>query len=165
MSVHVVRADLSRSDHGEALVALLDEFVRDPAVAGRPLPEDVRNRVVGAMRSHPTLSAWLAYEGDAVVGFAVGIQSFSTFAARPVMNVHDLGVREAARGRGVGYALMAAMEQVAREAGCCKLTLEVRADNGRARAFYHRFGFGDFEPGAEPVPTLFLEKRIDLAGS
>lgn len=162
MPLRVVEADLARGDHGEALVELLDDFVRDPSVAGRPLDPSVRASVVDRMRAHGAVRAWLAFEDDAPapLGFAVGIVGFSTFAAKPVLNVHDLGVRAAARGRGIGRALLEAMESAAREAGCCKLTLEVRADNLRARALYARFGFDDFAPGGEPVPSLFLEKRV-----
>ena len=160
MLLRIVEADLSRSDHGEILVELLDDFVRDPAVAGRPLEPAVRGSVVERMRAHPMVRAWLAFYGDAPVGFAVGIVSFSTFAAKPVLNVHDLGVREKARGRGVGRALLLALENAAREAGCCKLTLEVRQDNARARTLYRSFGFGDFTPGSDAVPALFLEKNV-----
>lgn len=160
MAVRVVRADLSRSDHAEALAERLDDFVRDPAVAGRPLDPQVKRDVVARMREHPSVRAWLAYEGDAAVGFAVGILTFSTFAARPALNVHDLGVAADARGRGIGRALLEAMEAAAAEAGCCKLSLEVREDNTRARALYDSFGFGDFAPGEERTPTYFLEKPL-----
>ena len=160
MAVRIFEADLSRSDHGEALVAQLDDFVRDPAVAGRPLDPEVRRDVIARMRAHPSVRAWLAYDGDAPVGFAVGVLSFSTFAARPAMNVHDLGVRAEVRGRGIGRALLEAMERAARQADCCKLTLEVREDNTRARALYASYGFGDFTPGVDAVPTFFQEKRI-----
>lgn len=53
----------------------------------------------------------------------------------------------------------------ARQLGCCKLTLEVREDNERARSLYKSVGFGDFAPGADPTPTFFLEKRLEPAAS
>ena len=52
------------------------------------------------------------------------------------------------------------MESCARAAGCCKVTLEVREDNGRARGLYERIGFRDFAQGAEVVRTRFLQKEI-----
>jgi ribosomal protein S18 acetylase RimI-like enzyme len=165
MDVKIVEADLSRSDHGDALVELLDDFVRDPAVAGHPLDPQVRRDVVAGMRAHPGVRAWLAWDGDVPIGFGVCILTFSTFAAKPALNVHDLGVRSRARGKGVGRALLLAIERAAREAGCCKLTLEVREDNARARSVYADFGFGHFEPGVEAVPTFFLEKRLGREGA
>jgi ribosomal protein S18 acetylase RimI-like enzyme len=164
MALRIVEADLSRGDHAADLVDQLDAFVRDPAVGGAPLPPEVREHVAERLREHPTARAWLAYGtgegGEQAVGFAVGIVGFSTFAAQPTLNVHDLGVSRGQRGRGIGRALLQAMEDRARQLGCCKLTLEVREDNRVARALYDAFGFGDFEPGGEPVPTLFLEKKL-----
>lgn len=160
MDVRVVEADLTREDQASALVALLDAFVQDPAVAGVPLAPEVREHVALRLHEHPTTRTWLAYDGETPVGFAIGVLGFSSFAARPVMNVHDLGVQRELRGRGVGHALLSAMEREARTLGCCKLTLEVREDNTRARRLYDFFGFGNFEPGEERVPTFFLEKKL-----
>jgi len=87
----------------------------------------------------------------------------STFAARPLLNLHDLAVLPERRGLGVGRALLEAVEARARDLGCCKLTLEVRQDNARAQALYESFGFGHFAPGVEAMPTLFLEKRVPSA--
>ena len=61
---------------------------------------------------------------------------------------------------GAGRALLGAVEAHAREHGCCKLTLEVQHDNERARALYASFGFGDFAPGADPIQTFFLQKKV-----
>jgi GNAT superfamily N-acetyltransferase len=102
----------------------------------------------------------LAFDGDEPVGIATCFFGFSTFAARPLLNVHDLAVVPARRGDGIGRALLAAAEERARAAGCCKLTLEVQDDNHRARAVYARFGFTDYVLGGEAVPTRFLTKAL-----
>jgi ribosomal protein S18 acetylase RimI-like enzyme len=85
---------------------------------------------------------------------------FSTFEARPLVNVHDLAVLPEHRGRGVGRALLAGVEQRARARGCCKLTLEVLDTNETARRLYARFGFQDFPLQGDPVPTRFLAKPL-----
>ena len=54
--------------------------------------------------------------------------------------VNDLCVDEAARGRGVGKALMEHVKQVASEAGCRSITLNVWACNEGARRFYEAIG-------------------------
>jgi ribosomal protein S18 acetylase RimI-like enzyme len=76
---------------------------------------------------------------------AVCFIGFSTFAARPLLNIHDFAVAGAFRGQRVGARLLEHIEQKARELGCCKLTLEVKDDNHAARRLYKRFGFGGEE--------------------
>jgi ribosomal protein S18 acetylase RimI-like enzyme len=164
MELRVVEADLSDPLHREALVERLDAFVREPVIGGSPLPTPVRAELADRLRDHPTARAWLAFDGARAVGFAIGIVGFSSFAARPVLNVHDLGVERGLRGKGVGRALLEALERAARELGCCKLTLEVRQDNARARRVYDAFGFVAFHPGEDPVPKLFLEKKLASEG-
>jgi ribosomal protein S18 acetylase RimI-like enzyme len=93
---------------------------------------------------------------------AVCFFGFSTFQARPLLNIHDLAVVPEYRGRGVGRALLEAAEARAAERGCCKLTLEVQDANPRARQLYERYGFGDFVIGT-PAPTRFLSKAIGPA--
>jgi ribosomal protein S18 acetylase RimI-like enzyme len=91
---------------------------------------------------------WLARTGDGEpVGLAVCFTGFSTFAARPLLNLHDLAVAPSHRGKGVGRRLLAAVEDAARAAGCCKVTLEVRTDNLTAQKLYRALGYGD---GAAP---------------
>jgi ribosomal protein S18 acetylase RimI-like enzyme len=99
---------------------------------------------------------FLAYEGDLAIGLAICLVGFSSFRAQPLLNIHDIAVRPAARGRGVGRRLLAAIEQDARELGCCKVTLEVRADNHRAKAAYENAGFRAGQP-----ETLFLTRWLE----
>jgi len=50
-------------------------------------------------------------------------------------------VRQGWRGRGIGSALLAAAEELARELGLHKLSLEVFAHNDAAIALYRKCGF------------------------
>ena len=54
--------------------------------------------------------------------------------------VDDLCVDEAARGRGIGRALMAHVAAFAKAAGCYSVTLNVWACNEGARRFYESLG-------------------------
>jgi ribosomal protein S18 acetylase RimI-like enzyme len=89
----------------------------------------------------------------------VGFVGYSTFQARPLLNIHDLAVLPGRRGRGTGRALLAAAEAQALAEGCCKLTLEVQDDNTPARQLYDRFGFRDVRYG-DSGPTRFLGKTL-----
>jgi len=151
-------ADFADPSDGEAIVALLDSYASDPVGGGRPLDPDVRARLVPGLRSHPTALVLLAFRGARPVGIATCFFGFSTFSARPLLNVHDLAVVPECRGGGVGRRLLEAAEARARARGCCKLTLEVQDDNRRARGLYASFGFVDFVVAGSA--TRFLTKPL-----
>jgi ribosomal protein S18 acetylase RimI-like enzyme len=157
--VIVRAADLADDADCEAIVRLIDAYARDPRGGSQPLPPDVRQRLVPGLRRHPTSRAWLAFDGDQPVGVCVGFLGFSTFNARPLLNLHDVAVLSTHRGRGIGRGLLAAAEAHARAQGCCKLTLEVQEDNTPARSLYERFGFADVRYG-DSGPTRFLAKPL-----
>ena len=52
-----------------------------------------------------------------------------------------LAVKPSQRRRGVGSALVEWLERSAQVAGICRVTLEARASNEAARAFYRRLGY------------------------
>lgn len=157
---NVIEADLNSSEHQSAIVELLDSYARDPMGGGRPLDSQVRQAIVPGLRDHPSTCVLLAFDATLAVGIAVCFTGFSTFAAKPLLNLHDLTVIPSYRGKGVGWQLLNAVENKARILGCCKLTLEVRKDNHPARVLYEDFGFGDYVLGDDVTLTLFLEKRL-----
>jgi ribosomal protein S18 acetylase RimI-like enzyme len=152
-------ADLDSAADAAAIVAVLDSYASDPRGGGQPLSAEVKSRLIPGMKAHPTTRAWLAFDDGEPIGLCVGFVGFSTFQARPLLNIHDLAVVPGRRGGGVGRALLAAAEAHARAAGCCKLTLEVQDDNLPARTLYERFGFRDVVYG-DSGPTRFLAKAI-----
>lgn len=81
----------------------------------------------------------VAADGDRVVGVAVYRISENTFAGVNLY-VDDLVTDEAERSRGVGRALMAHLERVAREAGCANLRLDSGTHRQQAHKFYFREG-------------------------
>jgi ribosomal protein S18 acetylase RimI-like enzyme len=88
------------------------------------------------------------------VGLANCFTAYSTFRAKPLINIHDLCVHHDWRGKGVGSILLAAVAEEAQRRGCCKVTLEVREDNP-ARRLYDRNGYK-----SEPVLMWFLSKDL-----
>lgn len=139
--VRVVEADLERPEDRRAIVMLTDAYARDPMGDGAPLPEGVRDALVEGLRHHPTTLVLLAWAGTEPIGIATCFIGFSTFAARPLLNLHDLALLPAYRGQGVGRLLLQAVEERARALGCCKVTLEVAERNEVARKVYERAGF------------------------
>ena len=93
-------------------------------------------------------------------GGHAGFLGFSTFYARPLINVHDLMVSPDQRGRGVGRDLLQAVDAKARALGCCKVTLEVFENNHRARRLYAAAGFAQASYTAESGGALFLARPL-----
>ena len=153
-------ADLGSEAHAQALLAVLDSYAADAMGGGAPLDAEVRHRLIPALREQANALVLLAFADGTAVGLANCFYGFSTFAARPLLNVHDLAVLPAFRGRGVGRALLAAIDDRARARGCAKVTLEVREDNARARGLYQAHGFRDFELSGVSHRTLFLAKPL-----
>jgi ribosomal protein S18 acetylase RimI-like enzyme len=152
----VAVANLDDALHCNAIIDVLDSYASDPVGGGTPLAPRVRERLVPMLRRQSNTLVLLAFEGSHAIGLAICFFGLSTFAARPLLNVHDIAVVPARRGQGVGRALLTEAERIAVERGCCKLTLEVQDANQTARHLYRRFGFEDMIYG----PTRFLEKRI-----
>lgn len=57
------------------------------------------------------------------------------------LHVNNIGVREEARRRGLGAALLGAVLEEGARGGAALAVLEVRAGNAAAQALYRRFGF------------------------
>ncbi|MEJ2408925.1 MAG: GNAT family N-acetyltransferase [Novosphingobium sp.] len=160
LAVTVRQADYGHGPDAEAVTAMLDAYARDPMGGGAPLDPAVRERLVSALDAFPGAFSLLAFDGDEAVGLANCLTGFSTFAARPLINIHDLAVKPGSRGKGVGRALMQAVEDEAHARGACKVTLEVLSGNERAKALYAVLGYGNYalDPGAGTAQ--FWEKKL-----
>lgn len=160
----ITPTDFADPAHVRAFLELLDHYAHDPMGGGRGLSDDARRHLVGELQARPGFVGFLAWEGKGRAMRAVGLincfEGFSTFAARPLLNVHDIVVDAERRAAGIGQALLAAAEEAARARGCCKLTLEVLSNNHRALASYARFGFRPYELDPAAGQALFLEKKL-----
>jgi GNAT superfamily N-acetyltransferase len=157
--------DLSDDRQGRALVELLDHYARDPMGGGQPLAEAVRTALVPGLRQQPHYLGFLAIREGIAVGLVNAFLGFSTFAARPLLNLHDVVVHAAVRRQGIGRLLLDRVEATARARGCCKLTLEVLSANRAAREAYAAFGFASYAIDPSTGTALFLEKKLDRAAS
>jgi ribosomal protein S18 acetylase RimI-like enzyme len=164
MKLSIREAAFEDPADGAAILHVLDSYAADPLGGGQPLSNEVRQRLLPALRDHGKALAVLAFDAAAPVGLAIGFLGLSTFQARPLLNIHDLAVVPSHRGRGIGRALLMAVEAKALQHRCCKLTLEVQDDNSRARELYERFGFTDYVLDV-PVATRFLCKALPIADS
>ena len=162
-SIQVVPAQLDVPEHQRAVIELTDAYARDQMGDGRPLSAEVRERLIPALRNHPTTLIFLALDhslGGRAVGIANCFLGLSTFFARPLINIHDLAVLPSHRGRGISRLLLQAIEDRARALDCCKLTLEVLENNHRARKVYGAAGFAQATYTEAAGGGLFLAKPL-----
>jgi len=105
--IEIVRARYHEPAHAAALVELLDAYARDPAGGGEALSEFARTNLVAELATRPFIFSVLAFEDGAAVGLINAIEGFSTFACRPLVNIHDVVVLPGHRRRGVAAQMFA----------------------------------------------------------
>jgi ribosomal protein S18 acetylase RimI-like enzyme len=160
VTVSVRLANYADPKDAAQVVGLLDIYARDPMGGGAPLADDVRAFLIKRLQEQPSVFSLLAFSDDRAVGLMNCVWGFSTFAASPLVNIHDLIVSPEARGEGIGKALFAAVEEIARDQGACKVTLEVLSGNEPAKALYASLGYGDYVLDPEQGKALFWQKKM-----
>lgn len=157
MHVTTKRVDYTDRRDSEDLVRLLSEYAR--IEHGQTLSD--LSRIPEQLGQFPTAFSVLAHDpaSKTAIGLVNCFFGFSTFAGRPLVNVHDVVVTQAYRGNGVTGVMLGAVERIAVAHDCCRLTLEVYANNASARRAYEKFGFcGDADnPDSD---ALFLRKPL-----
>jgi GNAT superfamily N-acetyltransferase len=89
----------------------------------------------------PVASCHVALDdGGEVVGFALWFVTFSTWKGRPGLWLEDLFVRPAARGTGLGRALLSTLAAVCVERGYARFEWWVLDWNAPAIGFYRALG-------------------------
>lgn len=157
----VTRADYADADDAAAIVQLLDLYARDSMGGGTPLSQQVKDSLIAGLAAAGNAFSVIARIDDEPVGLANCFFGFSTFAARPLVNIHDVVVDAEFRGKGIGRALFAEIEAIGAAHGACKVTLEVLSGNAPARALYASLGYGDYALDPETGAALFWQKRLD----
>ncbi len=157
----ICRADYSNPDHAAAVVFLLDAYARDPMGGSAGLSDFAKANLIPSLATRPNMYSVLAYVDGKPVGLVNCIEGFSTFACRPLVNVHDVAVLSDYRGRGIADQMLALCEVIARERGACKMTLEVLQGNVGAIRAYERFGFAGYQLGSTSGQAGFMQKWLE----
>ncbi|MFQ5417692.1 MAG: GNAT family N-acetyltransferase [Myxococcota bacterium] len=141
-----------RSNPGDLhhLVALWIEITRnhasvDPLFTLRSGVEPEVRRLLAAQLAHADGAVFVWEDADLLLGFC----SVRVDRAPPILvetvraEITDLGVREAARRRGIGTALADAALAWVRGRGIVRVEVRVAAGNPAAQGFWRALGFGD----------------------
>ncbi len=156
----VIRADYANPVHADALVMLLNAYAEDPMGGGKSLSKFAQENLITALAARTQAFSILAFSGEKPVGLVNCFEGFSTFACRPLINVHDVAVLRQFRGQGLARNMLGLVETIARERGACKLTLEVLQGNSGAIHLYETLGFAAYQLDPAMGQACFLQKLI-----
>jgi len=122
---------------------LIAQFIRDLADYEK-LAHEVRfdEAVMGEklFGTRPYAEVIIGEIDGAPQGFALFFHNFSTFEGKPGVYLEDLFVRPAARGSGLGKALLSRLAAIAVERDCARLEWSVLDWNEPAIGFYQKLG-------------------------
>ena len=158
--MRILQANYNDALHAHAIVAMLDASAQDPTGGGAPLSDFAKANLVQELAKRPQAFSVLAFDGSAPIGLVNCIEGFSTFACKPLVNVHDVAVLASHRGQRVGEQMLALAEQIAVQRGACKLTLEVLSGNRSAIKLYERIGFAGYQLDPAMGNARFLQKWL-----
>ena len=99
--------------------------------------ERIRRTLFGRI---PAAEVLFAYDGETPVGFSLFYHNYSTFLGQCGLFLEDLFIMPEARGRGVGYALLSALAEIALSRDCGRMEWSVLKWNQLAIDFYLRIG-------------------------
>jgi GNAT superfamily N-acetyltransferase len=103
--------------------------------------------------AYEPMYAMVAVDSARVVGLVHYLWHRSTITIEPTCYLQDLFTAEAARGKGVGRALIEAVYEQARLAGVVQVYWRTHATNATARRLYDQV--------AEESGSLVYKKRLD----
>lgn len=158
--LQILKNPYTNPSSAEAIFKVLDSYASDVMGGSKSLGSFTRDNLVKELSNRDWVVTFLALLEDQPVGLLIAMEGFSTFVARPLMNIHDVAVVPGHRGKGIGKALFEAVEAEAKARNCCKLTLEVLSENNVAKGLYHKLGFRPYELDPEAGTAEFWEKSL-----
>lgn len=132
----------ARTGDAAAIAALLNHWIETSAVTFNPVPKTEAD-IVGMIATKAAEGHGFFVAQDAG-GQLLGQASYGQFRAgqgyRTCME-HSISLAPAAQGKGIGRALMTAVEDHARAAGAHQMIAGVSGENAAGRAFHERLGY------------------------
>ncbi|MDP6969743.1 MAG: GNAT family N-acetyltransferase [Gammaproteobacteria bacterium] len=144
-NIDIVRVNYQDQVELKELIGLLNAYAMDPMGGAEALSSEVQQRLLTELPAQSNMFSLLVRVDGIGVGFCNCLWGFSTFAAQPLVNIHDLAVVAEYRGLGLSQALLQAVVDIAKQGGAVKVTLEVLGNNDVAQQAYRRFGFVPYE--------------------
>ncbi|MCX7553993.1 GNAT family N-acetyltransferase [Marinicella sp. S1101] len=160
MSTQIVQVDYHNPQHAKHMIELLDCYATDPMGGGVALSDYTTQNLVPELAKRADAFSLIAYVDGQPAGLTNCFEGFSTFACRPLINIHDVVVASEYRRMGVSRKMFDQVEFIANQRGCCKLTLEVLDGNSIAQAAYEQYGFRQYQLDDKNGAAMFWEKQL-----
>ena len=160
MTTELVVVDYQDARQGADLLEVLSAYACDIMGGGQDLPKQVKDNLLLALAQQPGAFSVLAYVNGEPAALANCFEGFSTFACAKLINIHDFAVMAKFRGQQLSQTLLDKIESIAKQRGCCKVTLEVLQGNTTAQNAYRKFGFAGYELDGQMGHALFWQKKL-----
>lgn len=160
MTIEIIRVDYSDEQQANDLLFCLNNYAIDPMGGGEPLTAKVKETLIEALKQQSNVFSVLAYVNGKPAGLINCVDGFSTFSASPLINIHDVVVLKAFRGQSLTRKMFRLVEQIAKEKGAIKLTLEVLEGNTVAKQAYQRLGFAGYQLDPAMGQAVFWQKSL-----
>jgi GNAT superfamily N-acetyltransferase len=154
----MARVWLADSSDSATVAALMCEF-RDWFGYEEPSDAAMREGVERLLADDDAEFLLAASDGRAAEGVCQLRYRYGVWLAAEDCWLEDLFVREAARGRGLGRALVAEAIERARARGCRRMELDVNEANRSALRLYDAFGFSA-KAAQFGARNLLMRRRI-----
>lgn len=145
-----VRVRAATPDDAPAIARLIRQFSNEDGYDSPITAAEVETLAFGP---RPRFGVLIADQAGEPVGYVLHYPSFDTDHAAKGLYLQDVYVIPAARGRGIGRAMMAAAARLCVAEGGQYLFWNALERNADGRAFYHRIGARQ-----EEVVTLSLQR-------
>jgi ribosomal protein S18 acetylase RimI-like enzyme len=151
----IVKVDLLKDNHCHNFLVLLSDYMDDEMGGKQCLTNKQKEKLLSDLKSLDHYVGFFYEHDNSYVALANCFEVYSTFRACKMLNIHDFVVYNTHRGRGIGKKLMNEIISFSKNSGYCKLSLEVRTDNGNAQSLYRKLGFLPCDP-----EMLFWQKNL-----
>ena len=155
MELSIIQVDLQNPVHCDQVIKLLNDYMNDHMGNNRPMPKELGPQIISGLKQHIGFLGFFVMDNDQFAGLANCNINFSTFQAKPLINIHDFVVAPECRNIGAGHFLLRGVINYASQNGFCRVNLEVREDNLTAKSVYKKMGFTDCVPR-----MMFWERKL-----
>ena len=155
MELSILNVDLQNPIHCDQVIRLLNVYMNDPMGNNSPMEKGLAPKIIAGLKKYAGYLGFFVLTGDQFAGLANCNVNFSTFQAKPLLNIHDFIVAPEYRKMGAGHFLLHEIVNSAAQNGYCRVNLEVREDNLAAKSLYKKNGFSDCVPR-----MMFWERKL-----
>lgn len=140
-NIQIIEGDLNIGEHAESFVRLTAAYMADEMGGADTWTNEQKVKVIREMKDQDCALILFAKVDEQYVGICTCFYAYSTFLAKPLLNIHDIFVDDDYRGNGIGKKLVQTVGEFAEKKNCGEITLEVRKDNLNARDLYKGQGY------------------------